>query len=124
MTSGSLRIGNVYGHGYGVVGVVGLVFDRTIGDLERLASLAGARIGPDAFRIDGMEIWTKPVATELPSVGEKVFPLVAVVLAAPRIDQLARAENVVEISFLDAPAVLIRTNPRSWDLVVRPGRGG
>lgn len=107
-------------HGNGVVGVTGLVFDLQSGALRRLFDLAGASVIDGVLRIGDLDVWARDQVAELPAGRDKAFPLVAVVLEAMSLDRFSRRrEDVIEITFMAEPALLVVTNKRSWDLVVQ-----
>jgi hypothetical protein len=113
-------------HPNGVVGVTGLAFDLPSSDLARFSELAHGSVVGGALRVAGLDVWTSDAAADLPPGRDQAFPLVAVVLEAPSLDGLARAQHAIEITFRSERAVLVRTNSRSWDLLVRaaPGPAG
>lgn len=111
------------GHRNDAVGVTGLVFDLRRDELSRLSELAGASSVEGVPRLGGLDVWTRDQAADLHATPDKTFPLVAVVLEAASLDHfLRRSDGVVEITFVSEPALLVRTNRRSWDLLIRARR--
>ena len=101
-----------------IAGVEGLVFDLPLHGLNRLADLAAASIVNGMLRIGDIDVWTREAAA-LPPQRDKAFPLVAVVLRTPTPDRLVLTDDTTEIMFASQPAVLVRTNRLSWDLLIR-----
>jgi hypothetical protein len=101
-----------------IAGVEGLVFDLPMHALKGLADLAEASMVDGVLRIGEIDVWTREAAG-LPRQRDKTFPLVAVVLGAPTPDRLGLTNDTTEITFASRPAVLVRMNRLSWDLLIR-----
>ncbi|WP_162909928.1 hypothetical protein [Aggregatilinea lenta] len=106
-------------HANGIIGVVGLLFDLTPGDLACLARLVDAPLEDGVLTVGGVAVMGASAADEHP-LGErgKTFPLRAVVLRAASLDAFVGAVGVRQMAFMGRPAALVETNPLAWDLLV------
>lgn len=106
-------------HPNGARGVRGLVVDLEPKELARLARLVETDVVDGAVDVDGVSVWSREAAGELPAVQKKIFPLVAVVVETADLGALPKgyAEGRTT-SFGDRPAVHIGTNDLSWDFLL------
>lgn len=106
-------------HPNGVVGVRALVFDLEEAEFDRLARLLKDEPRRNGLEIDRVEILRADVLPDRPPRRGKAFPLVAIILETDDLGDLPRsAREGHEATFRSRPAVEIRTNDLSWDLVV------
>lgn len=106
-------------HANAVQGVSGFVFDLEPLALNRLSQLVGTNVDGGVLRIGRTSVWPSSSIEDLRSLGDKRFPLIAVVLKASSLDFFsASLDGVTEASFMSRPAVQIVTNPSSWDLLI------
>lgn len=106
-------------HANAAKGVSGFVFDLEPLALNRLSQLVGANVDGGVLRIGRTSVWPSSSIEDLPSLGDKRFPLTAVVLKASSLDFFSDSlDGVTEASFMSRPAVQIVTNPSSWDLLI------
>lgn len=106
-----------------VSGIVGIVFNLSIGNLSSLATLIGTMEKAEStevqdIEIGGVKIWSIDQLNALP-VSKKEFPLIALILQANSLDYfISNNIKFKEYSFFSKPALLIETNRQSWDIVV------
>jgi hypothetical protein len=109
----------VISHPNTVKGIVGIVFDLDVENLQQLAQLVKGDITEGSFKIDKLKVWSKNTIDDFPNVCDKAFPLTAITLKAENLDYFAApVEGVREVSFMSRPAMHIETNRLSWDLLV------
>jgi hypothetical protein len=106
-------------HPNGVQGVMGLLFGMDEDALERLSRLAEAELVDGALEINGVRIWSQDALDVPLRFRDKTFPLFAVVLKAESLDGFPQDPKEIEIvSFQSRPAIRIRTNDLSWDILI------
>ncbi len=106
-------------HPNGTQAVVGLVFDLPEESLRRLARLAETKLVQGAVDINGVKVYSREALDVMPRLGEKAFPLCAVVVRTEDLEYFAHEFGEAEVvSFRSRPAVRIRTNDLSWDLLL------
>ncbi len=106
-------------HPNGARGVRGIVVDLDAAELERLARLVETELVGGAIDVDGVLVWSREALAKPPRIAGKVFPLLAVVVEASDLDALPRRfAETRETTFGSQPAVLVRTNDLSWDLML------
>ena len=106
-------------HPNGAQAVVGLVFDLPDESLRRLARLAETQLVQGAVDINGVKVYSREPLDVMPRLGEKAFPLSAVVVETDDLEHAAQeCRDAEAISFRSRPALRIRTNDLSWDLLV------
>ena len=106
-------------HPNGAVGVNGLVFDGTPACLRYLARVAEAEPMDGTLVIEGVTLWPKTSLHDMPRIGGKCFPLLAVVLETADLTAVPReVRETHTVTFEDRPAVHLRTNDLSWDLLI------
>lgn len=108
-------------HPNGLLRILGLVFDLESRELETLSRLAGAERKDAGLDIASVAIWSRESLDDVPPIGGKDFPLSTVVLGARDFGEVERHVKEGErSSFRSRPAIRIRTNPQSWDLLIVP----
>jgi len=106
-------------HPNGVEGLLGFVFDLKPRDVLGFERLAERDFEEGVSEIGGLHVWLRTAIHDFPEVGEKTFPLIAVVLQTGNLDSFAGVmRGVREISFLSRPAMRIETNRQSWDILI------
>ena len=105
-------------HPNGIKGIVGLVFDQELEDLQRLSKLAKEDVVEGVLKIGELKMWSKSALYDFPDVRNKLFPLLAIVLKAETFDSFVEIDDAREVSFMSSPAMHIETNRLSWDLLV------
>jgi hypothetical protein len=113
----------ILNHPNGAIRMWGLCLDVETAELRTLAGLVGGKVEDGVLRVGETIVWTKRALHHAPAFEGKQFPLVAVVLEARDLTSPAlRTRGVDRTQFLDRPAIRIRTNALSWDLVVVEAR--
>lgn len=106
-------------HANGARGVRGLVFDLDAKQLARLAAVVETDVVHGAVDVDGVFVWGRHAVTPLPRIRDKIFPLLAVVVETTGLGALpGRFVEGRECVFGERPAVHVRTNDLSWDLIL------
>jgi hypothetical protein len=106
-------------HPNGSQGVVGLVVDLPEQGLERLARLTETKQVQGALDINGVKVYSRDALDVMPRFGAKAFPLHAMVVQVEDLEYFARECKEAEVvSFRSRPAIRIRTNDLSWDLLL------
>ena len=112
-------------HRNGTVEVRGLWFNLEADALELLGRLVGGEVRDGTLAVGGIEFWSKDSGLDVPAIHGKRFPLALIVLEANEVRQPEPPTEGAETAQFDVrPAVHMRTNPRSWDLVVVERRHG
>lgn len=106
-------------HPNGVEGLLGFVFDLKPRDVLEFERLAERNFQEGVIEVGGLHVWLRSAINNFPEVGEKTFPLIAVVLQTESLDSFAGVmKGVREISFLSRSAIQIETNKQSWDILM------
>ncbi len=106
-------------HPNGVRRVRGLWFNLGTDALEPLAALAGGTVTDGALELAGVKLWSRDSGLEVPELSAKRFPLALIVLETNELKPPERgAEGAEKTRFESQPALHIRTNPLSWDLLL------
>ena len=106
-------------HPNGAVGIRGLVFDGGERCLRNVARVAEAELADGALTIEGVTLWPKTALDDVPRIGGKAFPLLAVVAEVQDLAGLPRdLREDHAVTFESRPAVRLRTNDLSWDLLL------
>ena len=106
-------------HPNGVQGLLGFVFDLKPRDVLEFERLAERNFQEGVIEVGGLHVWLRSAINNFPEVGEKTFPLIAVVLQTESLDSFAGVmKGVREISFLSRSAIQIETNKQSWDILM------
>lgn len=109
-------------HTNGATGIRGLWFNLEEEELERLARLVDGDVVHGTLQIGGVSFWVRGAVQDGPVIRGKRFPLVAAVVESDRVDVGdSRAERVAQVSFQLHAALMIQTNPHSWDIVMTAG---
>ncbi|MGD0166263.1 MAG: hypothetical protein ABSC51_03115 [Gaiellaceae bacterium] len=106
-------------HPNGATHILGLAFELDVEALDELAELTGAGAIDGGLQIGEIAVWSRQAPAGLPSGSEKDFPLKSIVIETECLDFFpSLSEQVEETVFLSRKAVVIETNPFSWDLVL------
>ncbi len=115
-------------HANRVLGVRGLWFNLGTDALESLAALVGGTVTDGTLEIAGVQLWSREARPEIPDLSGKRFPLALLVLETDDVKPSEPgAEGTEKTRFESRPALRVRTNPLSWDLLLverceAPGR--
>jgi len=106
-------------HPNGVKGILGFVFDLEPDVLSGFSKIVKQDLSGGTIKIGGIEVWLKNTIEDFPDVHDKIFPLIAIILKAANLDHFAaQMDNVRKVTFMSGPAVHIKTNMQSWDLLI------
>ncbi len=106
-------------HANGVSGLRGICLDVEAEELRPLSKLVGNELKRGALTVGDVTVWSRAVLAGPVAFAGKRFPLVAVILGSQDLDRPELGGGTTERTrFMDRPAIRIRTNPLSWDLLL------
>ncbi len=109
-------------HPNGAFGVRGLVFNGDDETLRHVARIAETPMDRGSVTIEGVTLWPRTALGDVPRIRGKAFPLLAVVVETADLGQVPReVRRAGETTLENAPALRLRTNDLSWDLLLVEG---
>jgi hypothetical protein len=109
-------------HPNGATKLRGLWFDLEPAALQPVAKLVGGEVQEGALAAGGVTWWSKEAVPDVPGTEGKRFPLRLIVLETNTLGPFGSEREGMERNTFDSrPALRLRTNPLSWDLLLVEG---